>query len=472
MTLRVAAWFLLVTLLAQPATATTYYIRTDGNNSNAGTTDSAGGAWLTIQKAADTMVAGDTAIVGDGTYVSGNIAFSTSGNSGARITLQAKNKHQAIISSTSGCLANISLLASYVTIDGIRTTINAGNTPCEGGHNSSDGDGVRCFAGSVPTVGGTTTTLYHHAWVKNTMHDASSARSHGIKCDGDGALVEGNISYNGIELGIGEGLVARNNRVLGHDGFGSALVSKFGARNVEIYKNYILCTMNYAWCLTLGATTGSSFIFDSSAGVECYNCVAYDNVVAGNGLTNEGNILMSGCQDCFIGYNTFIGSKLMMNMVRGMGGAGALPSNPTWKFNTLTGTGVCGYTWADYTGTLTVDYNNFRTCTSPPSQTHAVSGDPLLGGDYTPSTGSPLIDAIPAASAVTTWAKYGGGTITFDLTNAPTWQSATYAARPNNTDYDVGAYEYRSPDGQGGSGGQSQSPLGSSPRRHPLGWWR
>lgn len=252
MTLRVAAWFLLVTLLAQPATATTYYIRTDGNNSNAGTTDSAGGAWLTIQKAADTMVAGDTAIVGDGTYVSGNIAFSTSGNSGARITLQAKNKHQAIISSTSGCLANISLLASYVTIDGIRTTINAGNTPCAGGHNSSDGDGVRCFAGSVPTVGGTTTTLYHHAWVKNTMHDASSARSHGIKCDGDGALVEGNISYNGIELGIGEGLVARNNRVLGHDGFGAALVSKFGARNVEIYKNYILCTMNYAWCLTLG----------------------------------------------------------------------------------------------------------------------------------------------------------------------------------------------------------------------------
>lgn len=71
---------------------------------------------------------------------------------------------------------------------------------------------------------------------------------------------------------------------------------------------------------------------------------------------------------------------LMMNMVRGMGGGGALPSSPTWKFNTLTGTGVCGYTWADYTGTLTVDYNNFRTCTSPPSQTHAISGDPLLGG--------------------------------------------------------------------------------------------
>lgn len=458
-------------LFAAPSWATTYYIRTDGSNANAGTTDSAGGAWLTFGKCASTAVAGDTCIVGNGTYVEGEVAFNTSGTSGSRITLQAQNKHQAILSSTSGCAANISIAANYVTIDGIRTKIDAGNTPC-GSHNSTDGDGVRCFAGSVPTLGGTETTLYHHAWVKNTTHDASSARSHGIKCDGDGALVEGNISYNGIELGIGEGIVARNNKVLGHDGFGSAFVSKFGARNVEIYKNYIECTVDYAWCLTLGATTGSSFIFDSSAGVECYSCVAYDNVVVGSGLTNEGDILMSGCQSCFIGYNTFVGSKLMMNMVRGMGGAGALPSNPTWKFNTLTGTGVCGYTWADYTGTLTVDYNNFRTCTSPPSQTHAVSGDPLLGGDYTPSIGSPLIDAIPAASAVTTWAKYGGGTITFDLTNAPTWQVATYAARPNNTDYDVGAYEFYAPDGQGGEGGQSQNPTATSPRRHPLGWWR
>ena len=55
--------------LAQPALATTYYIRTDGNNANAGTTDSAGGAWRTMGKCATTAVAGDTCIVGNGTYV-------------------------------------------------------------------------------------------------------------------------------------------------------------------------------------------------------------------------------------------------------------------------------------------------------------------------------------------------------------------------------------------------------------------
>ena len=422
-----------------PAWATTYYIRTDGNNANVGTTDSAGGAWLTFGKCASTAVAGDTCIVGNGTYIEGEVAFNTSGTSGSRITLQAQNQHQAILSSTSGCAANISIAANYVTIDGIRTKIDASNTPC-GSHNSTDGDGVRCFAGSVPTAGGTTTTLYHHAWVKNTTHDASSARSHGIKCDGDGALVENNISNNGIELGIGEGLIARYNQVLGADGFGSVLVSKFGARNVEIYGNYISCNVDFAWCLTLGATTGSSFIFDSAAGIECYNCIAYNNViVGGSNLANEGDLLMSGCKDCLMAYNTLLGFKLMMNMVAGMGGSGALPENPTWKDNTLTGTGVCGYTWGDYTGTLTVDYNNFRTCTSPPSQTHAVSGDPLLDANYVPQAGSVLINA---GDAITSWPKYGGGTMTLDRSTAPGWFAGIFTAPPSGSAFDVGAIEY------------------------------
>lgn len=49
-------------------TANTYYVRTDGSDSNSGLSNDAAGAWLTIQKAADTMVAGDTARVQAGTY--------------------------------------------------------------------------------------------------------------------------------------------------------------------------------------------------------------------------------------------------------------------------------------------------------------------------------------------------------------------------------------------------------------------
>jgi hypothetical protein len=65
----------------------TYYVRTDGNNANTGLTDSAGGAWLTVQKAANVMAAGDTTIVGNGTFPE-IIVTKTNGSSGNPVTFQ------------------------------------------------------------------------------------------------------------------------------------------------------------------------------------------------------------------------------------------------------------------------------------------------------------------------------------------------------------------------------------------------
>lgn len=60
----------------------TYYVATNGSDSNNG---SSGSPWLTITKAAATAVAGDTVQVASGTYNSASINCNNSGTSGARI---------------------------------------------------------------------------------------------------------------------------------------------------------------------------------------------------------------------------------------------------------------------------------------------------------------------------------------------------------------------------------------------------
>lgn len=75
-------------LFAAPSYATTYYVRTDGSNSNLGTSNTAGGAWLTIDFASDNVAAGDTIRVQEGTYAE-SVSPSDAGTDGNPITFVA-----------------------------------------------------------------------------------------------------------------------------------------------------------------------------------------------------------------------------------------------------------------------------------------------------------------------------------------------------------------------------------------------
>jgi hypothetical protein len=78
----------LLFLSASVASGATFYVRTDGGNGNTGTSNTAGGAWQTINYAAGHIVAGDTVRVQAGTYVERAVP-SVSGTSGNTVTLVA-----------------------------------------------------------------------------------------------------------------------------------------------------------------------------------------------------------------------------------------------------------------------------------------------------------------------------------------------------------------------------------------------
>jgi hypothetical protein len=77
--------------------ATTYYVATNGSDSNNG---SSGSEWLTLQHAADNISAGDIVIVRDGTYVSTAdmmVVLYSGGNGESPVIFRSEHKYGAVL---------------------------------------------------------------------------------------------------------------------------------------------------------------------------------------------------------------------------------------------------------------------------------------------------------------------------------------------------------------------------------------
>jgi len=128
------------------AVAAVYYVSTSGSDSNSGSISS---AWKTIQKAANSVSAGDTVMVNAGTYTE-RVTVSRSGSSSAYITIKANGTVD---------MKGFTLTGSYVRVSGFRidqpswngfyisgnSNIVEYNEVSRSIYNGDDADGIRFF---------------------------------------------------------------------------------------------------------------------------------------------------------------------------------------------------------------------------------------------------------------------------------------------------------------------------------------
>jgi len=194
----------LITSICGVASATTYYVATNGSNSWPGSSSQ---PWATIQYAVDNTVAGDTIIVRNGTYAGARIE--NSGTSGSPKTLMAENVGGVLLNSLSptarhsGVLEveNYNAAVSYWVIDGFVI------------------DGVnhtyRCFDSR-------NTETQQNSHITFTNSECYQALATGIfAAFTNYVLIENNVSHDNGEHGIYVNNSSDNGVVRGNESYGS-----------------------------------------------------------------------------------------------------------------------------------------------------------------------------------------------------------------------------------------------------------
>lgn len=126
----------------------TYYVRTDGSDSNAGLANNAGGAFLTIQKAYDTIVSLDlggytvTIQIADGTYSAG-LSIASPWTGGGRVTVQGNASTPANV--LVNCAAS-SCIRVDATLPGLLTVKDMKLISPGGGSTGIDHQGIGTIA--------------------------------------------------------------------------------------------------------------------------------------------------------------------------------------------------------------------------------------------------------------------------------------------------------------------------------------
>ncbi|HEY7372513.1 MAG TPA: right-handed parallel beta-helix repeat-containing protein, partial [Polyangia bacterium] len=419
-----------------PARAASYGVSPTGSDTASGMS---GAPWRTIQRAFDTVKAGDVVTVEDGTYA-GIACDGVSGTAAARIVFKSRNRWGAkITSATSGSSEDFVQLAScsYITIDGFEVSgaPRSGIAILGNNDDGSDARGViiqNCFSHNN---GGTSTAGRH----------------------------------DGVFSGFALDLTIQDNRIdtVGEHGI---YVSN-AADNPAILRNDVNNTGNNCIQINADLSTGGDGLISNwrIEGNTVRNCkgsagfnldgairgVARNNVIfnaAKGGITLFQGDGAEASHDNLIVNNTIYdptGSRAAIQVADG--------ANNNVIYNNILVSQAAAFEVQAVTG-LMHDYNLVSSYDGTTAASHeatpanaaALFAD-ATGGDLR------LADLTPALAVDKGVAIFGGmAAPATDVLGAP---------RPAGAAFDIGAYEFGAvvpPTGSGGAGGGGGSSAGGS----------
>ncbi len=409
-----AVLLLFLTLSAVPAFATTYYTAKDCtggssppncNNANNGTSRQT--AELTIAAGLAHLSAGDTLIVGNGTYDAQIVNGVPSGSAGAPTIIMAENRRQAILSPSSpGGLGVIELTGNidYVTFDGfVLDCINV-----------ADND---CF-----TQDGTVGSFPDHITAQHlTIHDGTTTPSFPTSAASGVSIALNGHSFKASTFNTYFDLIITD---MGHAGHGHCVYFSSGDNVVHD----VTCTNIQGYGVQ---------IYNSSPGVDrntaynitCNNCGTSTNGTAafllsgGTGHVLYNSIAYNGCDGVQVNYSA-VNAVVYSNTFY----SNTDCANPTFHVYS----GVTGTLIKNNISYANTDNTVFNEGTSTSATNNLIGTNPLFtnaaGADFTLTSLSPAI---------------GNGT-TYVTLGAPYNIDKVGTFRPTGAGYDAGAYEFNS----------------------------
>jgi hypothetical protein len=231
--------------------ATTFYVATNGNDANPGTSAQ---PWRTLQKAANTVHAGDLVLVANGNYV--GFQVTADGTSASRITFRANGNNVVVNARNASTPDNINIEGgNYVTVEGfivdnaprvgIRAVTATGVVIRNNRISDSGLDGI--LTGYTPLIQiidnvASGSVQEHGIYVSNSNSPADNPILRGNECfdnNQNGMQINGDCWTNGD--GIISGALVENN-IIHHNnwkGFSMISLQSSTIRKNVVYENGI-----------------------------------------------------------------------------------------------------------------------------------------------------------------------------------------------------------------------------------------